>query len=128
MKSYIVILLVILLFSGCYRVGYEDFRGSMDIAIGERPSFLKPIKFPNAGELRRGNFLMTGQGFTHITKDENDDLVYHWDSEEILPNFSGNKAWIGKCKYFYVVDPKSLIVKAWGFEKDANPLSCRTWP
>lgn len=118
---------VFFLFNGCYRIGYHDFTNSMNITVGKKPSFSKPISFDNAGKLRRGNFLVTGEGFTHITKNENNDLIHHWDSEEVLPSFNGNKAWIGKCKYYYIVDPKTKIVKGWGFEKDANPLSCRTW-
>ena len=127
MRHYLIVAISLVLLNGCYKVGYGDFLDFRNEGIGKKPYFTQPFRFKDAGELRRGDFLITGQGFTHITKNEGGDLIYHWDSGEVLPNFNGNKAWIGKCKYYYIIDAKTGLVKSWGFDKGGNPLSCRTW-
>jgi hypothetical protein len=125
--KYITLSVMLVLLTGCYKVGYEDFLDSRDADVGKKPAFLKPFKFKNAGKPRRGKNIITGQGFTHITKMKNGDLMYHWDSQEILPSFKGNKTWIGKCLTYEIIDAKTGLVKSWGFDKGGNPLSCRTW-
>ena len=77
--------------------------------------------------LEGGDSIITGQGFTHISKMKNGDLVHHWSNQEILPSFKGNKESIGKCLVYQIIDAKTGIVKSWGFDKGGNPLSCRSW-
>lgn len=115
------------MFSGCYRVGYEDYVDMKNNSLGSKPYSSKPFKFKNAGKPRRGNNIISGQGLTHITKMKNGDLVQHWSGQEILSTFRGNKDWIGKCLTYKVIDAKTGLVKSWGFDKGGNPLSCRTW-
>ena len=91
----------------------------------------------NAGELIRADFLISGDGFTHVTLNENSDIVQHWFVNEVLATLvenegsifqRGDKEWIGKCMYYYIADPKTNIIKNWGYDKGGNPLSCRVWP
>lgn len=130
---YTWLLLGLLLLNGCYAIGHGAFVDIRNNVIGKEVYFKKPFKFKNAGKLRRANFAINGQGLTHITKNKNGDLVYHLSEQEILPIFanrgwrSGNKKWVGKCLTYQVVDPKTYIVKGWGFDKGGNPLSCRIW-
>ena len=123
---YWLIIGILFLLNGCYTVGYEDFVNRRNNDIGQKTSFIEPFKFKDAGKLRRGDFQITGQGIT-VTKNQDGDLVVHWDSSEILPNYY-NKKWVGKCLIYEIVDPKTHIIKSWGFDKGGNPLSCRTWP
>lgn len=127
MKYYMLVMGSLLMLNGCYKVGYEDFLDFRDADVGRKPAFSKPFKFNNAGKPRRGKSIITGQGFTHITKLKNGDLIYHWSNQEILPTFRGNKGWIGKCLTYEIIDAKTGLVKSWGFDKGGNPLSCRTW-
>lgn len=115
------------LLNGCYKVGYEDYVSIENDMVGQKPYHSQPFKLKNAGKPRRGNSIITGQGFTHITKMKNGDLIYHWSGQEILPSFRGNKEWIGKCLTYEIIDAKTGVVKSWGFDKGGNPLSCRTW-
>ena len=124
---YWLIIGILFLLNGCYAVGYQDFVNYKNDRIGQKPYFTKPFKYDNAGKLRRGNFVISGQGFTHITRDKNGNLIHHFSEQEILSNY-GKKEWIGKCLTYYVVDQKTHIIKSWGFDKGGNPLSCRTWP
>ena len=116
----------LLVLSGCYTVGYKDYIDFKNNMVG-KTSRIKPFTFKDAGQFNRGDFQITGQGITHVTKSQNGDLVVHWFSSEILPHFY-KKEWIGKCLIYYVVDQKTHIIKSWGFDKGGNPLSCRTWP
>ncbi|UFH59971.1 hypothetical protein [Sulfurovum mangrovi] len=126
--KYTLFILIVFLTIGCYRVGHEDFMSYKNARIGKKIHYGNaPDKYHNSGELIRGDFLKAGQGLTHITKDKNGNLVYHIESAEVLPNFQ-KKEWVGKCKLYYVVDPKTKIIKSWGFDKGGNPQSCRTWP
>ena len=125
---YVLLALTLIIMTGCYRVGHQDFIEFNNDITGKKIHYgSPPDKYHNSGKLIRGNFLIAGQGLTHITKNKNGDLIYHIESSEVLPNFD-NKEWIGKCKLYYVVDQKTKIVKAWGFDKGGNPQSCRTWP
>lgn len=116
------------LLSGCSsswgQKGYIDFKNRL---IGKKTIDVKPFIFKDAGEFSRGKFLIVGQGVTHVTKNENGDLVVHWFSSEILPHYP-NKKWVGKCLTYNIVDAKTHIVKGWGFDQGGNPLSCRNWP
>ena len=127
MKYYILIIGMMLLLNGCYKVGYQDFVDIENNMIGGKVMNYKPLKYKNAGKPRRGDSIITGQGFTHISKMKNGDLVHHWSNQEILPSFKGNKEWIGKCLVYQIIDAKTGIVKSWGFDKGGNPLSCRSW-
>ena len=107
--------------------GHENFNSFRNKDIGTVIAFKDVFKFENAGELKRADFVITGQGLTHIRKDEKGNLIYHFSDQEVLSN-APEKEWVGKCLFYYVVDAKTDIVKAWGFNEGGNPLSCRTWP
>jgi len=136
MKHLLVVVLMLLL-SGCYPPpGHQSYIYFENSRIGKETASFKPFKFKNAGEFRRGDFVITGHGITHVDKNQNGDLVVHWDGQEILPNaaLKGNafaapakKEWVGKCLTYNIVDPKTHIIKSWGFDKGGNPLSCRDW-
>lgn len=125
--KYLLSILVIILMMGCYRTGHQDFLDYKNNIVGKKIMQNKSYRYKNTGKLIRGNFLLGGPGLTHITKDRNGDLIYHIESVEVLSNFQ-KKEWVGKCKLYYVVDPKTKIIKSWGFDKGGNPQSCRTWP
>lgn len=108
-------------------VGHKDYIDFRNDEIGTEIPYREPFKFKNSGELVRGDFVRSGEGLTHITKDESGDLIYHIFDQEVLANYP-KKEWIGKCLTYYKVDPQSYIIKSWGFDKGGNPLSCRTWP
>jgi len=119
------ILFTSLLFSGCImRGGHQPFVKMYNNHLGKKNLFDK-YKFESYGQII-GGFRKSGYGLTHITKDKNGNLIYHWDHWEVLPNYNDKKA-VGKCKVYEIVDPKTKIVKAWGFEPDSNPLSCQVW-
>ncbi|WP_105257797.1 hypothetical protein [Pseudoalteromonas sp. T1lg88] len=103
---------------------YIDFENSM---IGKEMPYTKPFVFENAGKLVRADFVIGGQGLTHITKGTDGNLIYHISDQEVLPNVQ-KKEWVGKCLIYYVVDAETNIIKSWGFDEGGNPLSCRTWP
>ncbi|GIU38370.1 hypothetical protein L2719_16130 [Shewanella schlegeliana] len=127
MKKFVILLLSISLLASC-TVGNAPFAERRDTYVGTKVSFLDPTRFGNAGDLIRSDYMVAGDGFTHITKNENGDIVQHWFISEVLPNFVGEKEWVGKCKIFYVVDPKTNIIKSWGYDEGGNPQSCRDWP
>ena len=118
---------IMFVLSGCYRVGHQDWVDFQNDLIGKKTSFEKPFKFKNAGQLIRGDFEIAGHGITHVTKDKDGNLIVHWYVSEILPN-APKKEWVGKCLLYEIVDPKTHIVKGWGYDEGGNPLSCRTWP
>lgn len=131
--------IILIIFNGCYKVGHQDWLDYRNNYIGKRIFYndKAPDKYHSSGKIIRGNYLLSGQGLTYITKDNKGNLFYHIDGSEILPVFYDtskpkwlrkDKNWIGKCKFYYIVDPKTKIIKGWEFEKDANPLSCRRWP
>jgi len=124
---YILITRCVLLFvlSGC-AIGHDDYVNFEDGRVGKKMPYKKPFKFKDAGKLIQADFVLGGQGLTHITKDKKGDLIYHFSGQEILPNFN-KKEWVGKCLTFSVVDPETYIIKSWGFDEGGNPLSCRTW-
>ncbi|WP_435274838.1 hypothetical protein ACMAZF_16495 [Psychrobium sp. nBUS_13] len=127
MKSYHIVCLLLLLSIGGCTTGYQGYVNVLDDKIGTKMHYKKPFKYKNAGQLKRANFVITGQGLTEITKKNEGDLIYHFNNQEILPNFS-NKDLVGKCLIYYVVDSKTYIIKRWGFDKGGNPSSCRMWP
>jgi hypothetical protein len=123
--------------SGC-AVGYKPYADFQDKLIGKKAWRIEPYRFENAGELIRADYLVAGEGFTHISINEDGDMVQHWFDTEVLPNYFsedglfgltiGHKEWIGKCKIYLVVDPETYIVKRWGYDEGGNPESCRHWP
>ncbi len=123
-----LLIFALFLLNGCSgswgQKGYIDSENRM---IGKKLVSIKPFTFKNAGEFTRAKFQIAGQGITHVTKNENGDLVVHWFSSEILPHYP-NKKWVGKCLTYEIVDSKTHILKDWGFDKGGNPLSCRHWP
>ncbi|MEH6556338.1 MAG: hypothetical protein V7708_00990 [Oceanicoccus sp.] len=117
--------LAVLLLAGC-AVGHQAYVNFEDSRIGKKMSYKEPFIFDNAGKLVRADFVLGGQGLTHISTDRNGDRIYHFSVQEVLPNFH-RKEWVGKCLTYSVVDQKTFIIKAWGFDAGGNPLSCRTW-
>lgn len=124
---YLLFIIIFPLLVGCYAVGHKDYVNIQNNILGEKTTRITPFQFKNAGSLIGGNFLISGQGITHISYDNKGNLITHWDDGEVLPSFHGNKKWIGKCLIYEVIDPKTHIVKSWGFDEGGNPLSCRTW-
>ena len=147
MKTKILIAIgLLLMLNGCTTLdtlkryltprGHQDYINFENSTIGKKVNTIKPFKFKDAGEFIRGEFVTYGLGFTHVSKDKNGNLITHWDVSEILPVAAlkgnafaapANKEWIGKCLTYSIVDPKTHIIKGWGFDKGGNPLSCRTW-
>jgi hypothetical protein len=125
MKNILVIVFFAILLNGC-AIGNAPFAKRMDQQVGAKVSFLDPTRFGNAGDLIRADYLVQGQGFTHITKNKDGDIIQHWFSSEVLPAH-GDKKWVGKCKYYYVVNPETNIIKGWGYDEGSNPESCRDW-
>jgi len=128
MRYYLLIVGTMLLLNGCYKIGHEDFLDLKEERIGKKMHSKSPYKYKNSGKYVKDKSIKIGQGLTHITKNTQGNLIYHIDGEEVLPHKYATKEWIGKCKYYYVVDTQTFMIKSWGFEKDSNPLSCRTWP
>ncbi len=136
MKYFTLLIMISTLLSACGAIGHKGWADYMDERVGKKATVLDPTRFGNAGELIRADFLVQGKGFTHITKNENGDIIQHWDSSEVLPIYanrdpswtSGRKEWVGKCHYYLVVDPSTYIVKSWGIDEGGNPESCRVWP
>jgi hypothetical protein len=102
----------VLLFSCA--VGHEDFNDYRNKEIGTVIAFKEVFKFENAGKLKRADFVITGKGLTHITKDEQGNLIYHFSDQEVLPN-APTKEWVGKCLFYYIVDSNTYVIKEWGF-------------
>ena len=122
-KLFTIILCLGLL--GCV-VGHEDFVNRQNLMIGKRILVKEPYQNKDAGQLFRGSDVIVGQGLTHITKDDQGNLIYHYSDQEVLASYP-QKAWVGKCLIYRVVDPKTYILKSWGFD-GGNPLACRSWP
>ncbi len=125
MKNIYLVLLALLL-SGC-AVGTAPFAKRLDNEVGTKVSFLNPTRFGDAGDLIRADYLISGEGFTHITKNIDGDVIQHWFYSEVLPT-NGDKRLIGKCKIYYVVDQKTNLIKGWGYDEGSNPEACRVWP
>ncbi len=125
---YILITISLFLFmlSGC-AVGHDDYVNYKNRTVGTKKIEKKPFKWKDSGELIRSNFLVSGEGLTHISKDKSGNLIYHYSVQEVLPHFSKTE-WVGKCLIYDVVDPMDYIITSWGFDEGGNPLSCRTWP
>ena len=87
------------------------------------------INPPDKGTISSNGVVKAGDGLTHKTKDKDGNIIYHFFLYERLKNpsflFLEEKGIIGKCKIYYVVDPKTNIILNWGFEKDSNPKTCR---
>lgn len=126
MKCFICSFLVVFFLTGC-AVGHQAYVNFENSRIGKEMPYKEPFMFKNVGELVRGDFAVGGQGLTHISKDKDGNLIYHFSVQEVLPNFH-TKEWVGKCLTYSVVDAKTYIIKEWGFDKGGNPLSCRNWP
>ena len=126
MKKVLLLLLVAGIVAGC-SVGHEDYVNFRNKLVGTQETSTEPYKWPDSGQLIRSDYLLSGQGLTHISKNAQGDLIYHYDVQEVLPNYR-RKEWVGKCLIYNVVDPVTRIIKDWGFDEGGNPLSCRTWP
>lgn len=113
--------------SGC-AVGHKDFVSFKDDEIGTVMRHKEPYKFDNSGEFRRSDYVISGQGLTHISQNSNGNKIYHYSMQQILPNTRTKQEWVGKCLIYYEVDPDTYVIKSWGFDEGGNPLSCRTWP
>lgn len=126
LKFTLMVIFLIISLSGC-AAGHSDYVDFKNSRVGKVMPYKKPFEFDNAGEFIRADYVLGGQGLTSITKDESGNLIYHFFSQEILPNHTV-KEWVGKCLTYYVVEPNTYIIKSWGFDKGGNPLSCRNWP
>lgn len=109
--------------------GHQDFIDLRNnLIVGRVIMYEKaPDKSSRAGEFIRGDYVIAGEGLTHIDTSNNGELIYHVFVQEILSNTRTEKEWIGKCLVYYVVDSNTKIVLSWGFDNGGNPLSCRTW-
>jgi hypothetical protein len=128
-KTYIVMfiyLLLLLTLSGCV-VGHEDYKRYVDMDIGNNIEKHPPFDSSKAGKLIRSDYLLGGDGLTHITIVNDETLRYHYSFQEVSTNYS-IKDYVGKCLIYYDVDPDTYIILAWGFDDGGNPQSCRTWP
>jgi len=126
MKYFACSFLAVFLLAGC-AVGHQAYVNFENSRIGKEMPYKEPFIFDNAGKLVRADFVLGGQGLTHISTDKDDNLIYHFSVQEVLPNFH-RKEWVGKCLTYSAVDPKTSIIKVWGFDEGGNPLSCRHWP
>ena len=124
MKAFFCCVLFIML-NGCV-IGNVPFEWNLDSMVGTTARIVAPTSNEDSGDLIRSDYLISGKGFTHISKNENGDIVQHWFYSEVLPTHS-RKDWVGKCKIIYVVDSKTYIIKSWDYDKGANPESCRHW-
>lgn len=84
-------------------------------------------KYKDSGRFYRGDYVVVGDGLTHIDTNGDGKIIYHMFEQEILLNTPMNKEWIGKCLVYYVVDPQTKIVLSWGFDEGGNPLACRSF-
>lgn len=121
----LILLLATLLATSC-SIGNSPWAEYQNDKVGRKATFLDPTRFGNAGELIRADYLISGDGFTHTSQNEDGYILQHWFISEVLPS-SPSPAWVGKCKVVYVVDPKSNIIVDWYYDKDSNPESCRVW-
>lgn len=126
MKYIIYSLIAVLVLAGC-AAGHQDYVDFKNSLIGKKETRTKPFKWEDSGKLVRADYLVSGKGLTHITKDDNGNLIYHYSVQEVLIT-NPRKEWVGKCLTYNVVDPETMIIIGWGFDKGGNPLSCRTWP
>ncbi len=123
-SSFIYILLLLGL-CGCV-VGHEDYKRYLNMYIGKNIKHQLPFESSKSGQLIRSDYLLGGEGLTHISVEYGGILRYHFSGQEVLPNYS-IKEYVGKCLIYYDVDPNTYIIKSWGFDDGGNPLSCRTW-
>lgn len=123
--AWVMSTVLLFLLSGC-AVGHDDYVNYLNSSLGSKMPYKEPYQPTDAGKIIRSDFLIGGQGLTDITSDENGFLIYHFSHQEVLSNIK-TKDWVGKCLIYYVVDPKTYIIKSWGFDDGGNPLSCRTW-
>ena len=127
MKLLCLLVLSVIFLNGC-AVGNKPFSARNDSKVGTNAFFLDPTRYGDAGDLIRADYLIAGDGFTHITVNDDGDTVQYWFLSEVLPNFVGEKEWVGKCKIVYVVDSNTNVIKSWDYDEDSNPQSCRDWP
>ncbi len=127
--KYIFYILIIVFFGGC-ATGHQAYVNMMNDNVGVEMLSLptKPYKYKNAGKLVRANYLIGGEGLTHITKDKDDNIVYHYSGGEVLDKPNVAERFVGKCLTYQVVDPETKIILSWGFDEGGNPQSCRFWP
>lgn len=126
MRRSLLILLLLNFVAGC-AVGHDDFIKIENSNIGTKMFRDKTYKWDNSGELIRADYLVSGKGLTHIEENKNGDIIYHYSVHEVLPNERIPIEWVGLCLIYYVVDSETYLVKEWGFDEGANPLSCRTF-
>lgn len=122
---YLFIIGIIFVFNGC--TAHQDFIQDMNKQTGYKvPLNIKPYKNKNAGKLYRADYLIAGQGLTHITKDKNNNIVRHWSGSEVLHTYP-KKSMVGKCLTYQIIDSKTGVILGWGFDKGGNPKSCVAW-
>jgi hypothetical protein len=120
-----IYILLSLSLAGCV-IGHQDYKRYLDMDIGKNIKEHPPFDSDNAGKLIRSDYLLGGEGLTHITEMDNGTLRFHYSAHEVLSNYS-IQDYIGKCLIYYDVNPKSYVIISWGFDVGGNPLSCRTW-
>jgi hypothetical protein len=112
--------------NGCV-TAHQDFVKDMNNQIGYKvPLNTKPYKYENAGELYRADYLIVGQGFTHVTRDENNNIIRHWSGSEILNTYA-KKDMVGKCLTYQIINYRTGMIIGWGFDEGGNPKSCVAW-
>ena len=125
---------MIVFLSGCTGKSHphRSFIENKDYNIKKYPKATfteKAINPPYKGTISSNGVVKAGDGLTHKTKDKDGNIIYHFFLHEVLKNpsflFLEEKGIIGKCKIYYVVDPKTNIIINWGFEKESNPKACR---
>ena len=126
MKANFVIFFITLNLFGCV-VGHGDYKRYLDMSVGNNIKQHMPHDGSESGQLIRSDYLMGGDGLTHMTILGNGKIRYHFSAQEVLSNYS-IKDYVGKCLVYYDTDPDSHIILGWGFDEGGNPLSCRTWP
>ena len=120
-----IYILLSLSLAGCV-IGHQDYKRYLDMTIGKNIKEYPPYNSDNAGKLIRGDFLVGGEGLTHVTELDDGILRYHYSAQEILSNFSISD-YVGKCLIYFDINPKTNIIISWGFDEGGNPLSCRTF-
>ncbi|MBZ2191609.1 MULTISPECIES: hypothetical protein [Pseudoalteromonas] len=121
----LILLLSIFLVVGC-SIGNRPWADYQNDKVGHKAPFLDPTRYGDTGDLIRADYLISGDGFTHTSKNKDGYIIQHWFISEVLST-APNKDWVGKCKVFYVVDPQTNIIVSWDYDKGANPESCRVW-
>ncbi|MBH0063215.1 hypothetical protein I6E85_19000 [Pseudoalteromonas sp. NZS71] len=120
-----IVLFTILVISGC-TTGNKPWEEYTNELIGGKAPFLDPTRFGDAGELIRADYVISGDGFTHISKNNEGQILQHWFYSEVLST-APSEEWVGKCKIFYIVNPDTNVIISWDYDEGSNKESCRVY-